>query len=107
MLEFPAGASGKEATCHCRRCKKCEFDPWVGKIPWRRVWQTTPVYLPGESQGQRSLASYGPSKRSGLLWEIIGLQNEIAKELDPEECFRTQQGEASGKGNLMNKGKAV
>ena len=37
-----------------------EFDPWVGKIPWRRVWQLTPVFLPGESHGQRSLAGYSP-----------------------------------------------
>ena len=34
------------------------FDPWVGKIPWRRAWQPTPAFLPGESYGQRSLASY-------------------------------------------------
>ena len=33
-------------------------DPWVGKIPWRRKWQPTPVFLPGESHGQRSLAGY-------------------------------------------------
>ena len=37
-----------------------EFDPCVGKIPWRRNWQPTPVFLPGESHGQRSLAGYGP-----------------------------------------------
>ena len=36
------------------------FDPWVGKVPWRRAWQPTPVFLPGESHGQRSLAGYGP-----------------------------------------------
>ena len=36
------------------------FDPWVGKIPWRRSWQATPVILPGESHGQRSLAGYSP-----------------------------------------------
>ena len=35
--------------------KRCRFDPWVGKIPWRRVWQPTLVFLPGESHGQRSL----------------------------------------------------
>ena len=34
------------------------FDPWAGKIPWRRAWQPTPVFLPGESQGQRSLVGY-------------------------------------------------
>ena len=36
------------------------FAPWVGKIPWRRKWQPTPVFLPGESHGQRSLAGYSP-----------------------------------------------
>ena len=34
------------------------LDPWVGKIPWRRKWQPTPVFLPGESYGQRSLVGY-------------------------------------------------
>ena len=36
------------------------FDPWVGKIPWRRAWQPTPVVLPGEFHGQRSLVGYSP-----------------------------------------------
>ena len=57
---FADGASGKEPTCQCRRCKRCGFDPWVGKIPWRRTWQPTPVFLPGESHGQRSLVGYSP-----------------------------------------------
>ena len=35
---------------------RCEFDPWVRKIPWRDHWQPTPVFLPGESHGQKSLA---------------------------------------------------
>ena len=35
-------------------------NPWVGKIPWRRAWQPTPVFLPGESHGQRSLVGYSP-----------------------------------------------
>ena len=38
------------------RCKRWGFDPWVGKSPWRRTWQPTPVFFPGESQGPRSLA---------------------------------------------------
>ena len=38
------------------------FNPWVGKIPWRRAWQPTAVFLPGESHGQRSLVGYGPSE---------------------------------------------
>ena len=36
------------------------FDPWVVKIPWRREWLPTPVFLPGEFNGQRSLAGYSP-----------------------------------------------
>ena len=52
---FPGGASGKEPACQCRRHKRYGFDPWVGKIPWRRAWQLTPVHLPGESHRQRRL----------------------------------------------------
>jgi len=40
--------------------KRCRFDLWVGKIPWRRAWQPTPVFLPGESHRQRSQAGYSP-----------------------------------------------
>ena len=43
---FPGGANGKEPTCHCRKHKRCRFDPWVGKIPWRKAWQPTLVFLP-------------------------------------------------------------
>jgi len=48
-----------------------QFDPWVGKIPWRRKWQPTPVFLPGESHGQRSLAGYSPwdRKESDTAWQ--------------------------------------
>ena len=57
---FPGGASGKEPTRQCSRRKRHGFDPRVIKIPWRREWQPTPVFLPGESHGRRSLAGYGP-----------------------------------------------
>ena len=59
-LGCPGGARGKEPACRCRRCKRLRFDPWVGKTPWRRKWQPTPVFLPGECHGQRSLAGYSP-----------------------------------------------
>ena len=39
-------------------CRRPGFDPWVRKIPWRREWQPTPVFLPEESHGQRSLVGY-------------------------------------------------
>ena len=51
---------GKEPACQCRRHKRCGFNSWVRKIPWRRAWQPTPVVLPGESDGQRNLAGYSP-----------------------------------------------
>ena len=44
----PGGTNGKEPTCQYRRHKRCGFDPWVGKIPWRRAKQPTPVFLPGD-----------------------------------------------------------
>ena len=59
-LGFPGGASGKEPSCQCRRHKRRKFDPWDGKIPWRGAWQPTPVFLPGESHGQRGLEGYNP-----------------------------------------------
>ena len=59
-LGFPGGASGKERVCQCRRHKRGGFHPWMGKIPRRRAWQPTLVFLPGESHGQRSLVGYSP-----------------------------------------------
>ena len=59
-FHFPDGASGKELACQCRGHKRLRFDPWVGKIPWRRAWQPTVVFLPGESHGPRSLVGYSP-----------------------------------------------
>ena len=44
----------------CQQCRRCQFHLWVGKIPWRRKWQPTPIFLPGKSHGQRSLAGYSP-----------------------------------------------
>ena len=56
-----SSSSGKEPARQFRRHKRCGFDPWVGNIRWRRrTWQPTPVFLPGESHGQRSLAGYSP-----------------------------------------------
>ena len=49
--------SGKQFTYQYRRCR---FDPWGGKSPWKRKWQPNPVFFPGTSQGQRSLVFYNP-----------------------------------------------
>ena len=55
----PGGAGGKEPACQCRRQRR-KLNPWVGKIPRRRAWQPTLVFLPGGCHGQRSLAGYSP-----------------------------------------------
>ena len=62
-MGFPGGTIGKESTCQHRRCW---FDPCIGKIPWRREWQPTSVFLPGESHGQRSLAGHSPQNHKEL-----------------------------------------
>ena len=59
-LGFPGGWLGKKIHLQYRRCRRYQFDSWVRKIPWRSAWQPTPVFLPGEYHGQRSLASYSP-----------------------------------------------
>ena len=59
----------------CRSHKRCGFSPWLGKVPWRRAWQPPPVFLPGESHGQRSLAGCSP---------------QGCEELDPTERLSTQ-----------------
>ena len=51
ILDFLGGSDSKEPACQCRRHERYEFNPWVGKIPWRRSWQPTPVLLPGDPHG--------------------------------------------------------
>ena len=73
--------------CQCSGHKRCwfnllwdhcsfllGFDPWVGKIPWRRKWQPTSIFLPGKSHGQRSLADYSPwgCKESDTNYQLLG-----------------------------------
>ena len=72
-LGLPRQHSGKESTCQCRRHKKHSFDPWLRKILWRRKRQTTPVFLPGESHGQRSLVGlqFMGLQRVGHDWATL------------------------------------
>ena len=62
----------KESTCQCRRHMRHGFDYWVGKIPWRRKWQPTPVFLPGKSLGQRRLVAtvHGVTKELGRTEQL-------------------------------------
>ena len=59
-IYLPRCLSGKESICQCRIHKRYGFDPWVGQVPWRREWQPTQVFLPGEFLGQKNLAGYCP-----------------------------------------------
>ena len=73
----------------CLQCRRPGFNPWVRKIPWRREWLPTPVLLPGEFHGQRSLAGYGPwgGKESDMT-ECLTLSTSYAYESslwNPEE----------------------
>ena len=54
---FPCGTVVKNLPA---KGKRHEFDPWVGKIPWRRKWQPTPVFFPGKLHRQKNLAGYSP-----------------------------------------------
>ena len=75
---LPWWCSDKESACQCRRCG---FDPWVGKIPWRRKGQPMPVFLPGKPQGQRNLEGYSPWGHKEL---------DTIYRLSTHVCFPTQ-----------------
>ena len=66
---LPWWLSGKEFAC---QCKRHSFSPWVGKIPWRKKWHPTPVFLAGKSHGQRNLQRTEEPELVGL--QSMGLQ---------------------------------
>ena len=72
IWDFPSGVNGKEPDCQCTGCKRAGWIPGVGKIPWRRTWQPTPGFLPGESHEQRNMVGYSPwGCRVGHNWMIF------------------------------------
>ena len=76
---FPGGISDKEPAYLLRkRFKRFRFNPWIGKIPWRRAWQLTLVFLPGESHGQRNLGGLQStgSQRVGHNWGDLAPTHE-------------------------------
>ena len=67
FLGFPDSSAGKESACNAGNLGlKPGFDPWIGKIPWRRAWGPTPVFLPEESHGQRSW------RAASMGWQRVG-----------------------------------
>ena len=76
---FPSGTSDKESACQYRRQKRLGFSPWLGKIPWRRKWQPTPVFLPENFYGQEpgGLQSMGSQRvRHDLATEHTSKQKK-------------------------------
>ena len=74
------GLSGQESASQCRGCKRLGFNPWVGKIPWRRKWWPTPVFLPEKSRRQRSLAGYSP-------WGFKRIGHDLVTKQKPSNFF--------------------
>ena len=75
---LPWWLSNKDSAYQCRRHV---FDPWIGKIPWRRKWKLTPVFLSGKSHRQRRLAGYNPwgHKESNTTERLTLLSSQLTK----------------------------
>ena len=90
---LPCWLSGKESTCQCRRHG---FDPWIGKIPWRGKWQTTPVFLPEKSHGQKRSQ---PATVEGVIksqiqlcnWADMHLSNLLLEKKPPPSLSSAQR----------------
>ena len=96
FYRLPRWLSGRESTCQCRRCR---FDPWVGKIPWRRKWKPPPVFLPGEFHGQRSLVGYSPWGRNRVRHGLATKQQLHFDKVEKQglECVWGMRGRGRGR----------
>ena len=65
-LDFPYGSAARI----CLQCRRREFDPWVRKLPWRRKWQPTPVFMPGKCFGWRSLVIH-------RIWKELDMTEQL------------------------------
>ena len=63
----------------CLQCRRPGFEPWVRKIPWKREWLPTPLFLPGEFHGQGSLVGYGFSSRHIWMWKLDHKEGWVLK----------------------------
>ena len=75
----------------CLQCGRPRFDPWAGKIPWRRERQPTPVFLPGEFHGERNLAGYSPWGRRELDKTDVLVQHLHSFTLAAQSCVLVHQ----------------
>ena len=90
LCGLPWWLSGEESVCQCRRCG---LNPWVRKIPWRRKWQPSSVFLPGKSHGQRSLAGYSS-------WGCKRVGHDLARKWQPTPVFLP--GKSCGRSSLVH-----
>ena len=71
-------------------CRRCGFNPWFGKIPWRRKWQPTAIFLPGEFHGQRSLVGYSPWDHKRVRHDLETKQQQCPTSLLPPSLSVSQ-----------------
>ena len=102
FLRFKYSMTSKELTCQCRRHKGRGFNPWVRKFPWRRAWQSTPVFLPGKSHGQKSLLAtvHGVEKS----WtQLKGLSMHACIEVKIDAKYQEEWLASAGPGIFPNR----
>ena len=73
----PCGSAIKNLLTIACQCRRHGFDPWLGKIPWRRKWQPTPVFLPREPHGQRNMAGYSPWGHKSVRYNLVTKQQIV------------------------------
>ena len=88
LLGFPGGVMVKNPPANAGGLSSI---PWLGSFPWRRKWQPTPVFLPGESRGQRSLVGYSSRGRKRVGRNLATKQQQQKKDYNPlnEQEFMT------------------
>ena len=95
---LPRWLSGREYACQCRRCG---FNPRIGKIPWRRKWPPTPVFLPGKFHGQRCLADYSPWGGKRVR------HNFTSKQYNTRQSYHTLTPSQSTRASLLIQGDSL
>ena len=114
-LGLPRWLSGKESACQCRRWV---FNPWVWKIPWRRKWQSTIVFLPGKSHRQKSLVDFSPWGHKRVRHNLTTKQQQqkIRMALYPvkksncyeeSSCINLEGWDGVGDGREVQKGRNI
>ena len=108
-MGFQGGTRGKEPACECRRHMRHGFQPWMGKIPWKRAWQPTPVFLPGDSpwtEEPGGLQFLG-SQRVGHNWSNLASHLAqatyiLGRDLEYEEDMKQDRSPADSAGGCRH-----